>query len=97
MTTLVVTLFVSSQLLQGVQAGGCYDDEDYRYYGDHWKDCEWIADNDRCDRVKDGHHVGKEYCPYSCGYCFVDHCYDDHDFRYMKIDYKVCVEQLKQR
>jgi hypothetical protein len=68
-----------------VSAGTCVDDDDYRYYGDHWKDCSWIADHDRCERVKNGKHVGKEYCPYSCGYCNVpspSQCDDDDDYRY---------------
>jgi hypothetical protein len=99
-TKRLATLFAASVLILhiiGVQSGECYDNKDYRYYGDHWKDCGWIAKNDRCDRVKNGQHVGKEYCPYSCGYCSGggsdgDRCYDDLGFRYMKIDDQASVE-----
>eukprot|EP00536_Pseudo-nitzschia_multiseries_P010012 jgi/Psemu1/288837/fgenesh1_pg.293_\ len=55
-----------------VSAGDeCKDNESYRYYGDDWKDCNWIHDNNRCDRHdnKDDKHVGQFYCPKSCGLC----------------------------
>lgn len=51
----------------------CRDNSEYRYYGDEWKDCKWIYVNNRCHTVRDGKHVGTEFCPKSCG-----HCHDWH-------------------
>jgi len=47
----------------------CKDDNDFRYWGDDWKDCHWVLEYGKCESSADGKHVGKEYCPKSCGYC----------------------------
>ena len=37
------------------------------------QDCKWISENNRCHNVRDNKHVGKEFCPKSCGYCDIWH------------------------
>uniref|UniRef100_A0A7S4AQW4 ShKT domain-containing protein n=1 Tax=Pseudo-nitzschia australis TaxID=44445 RepID=A0A7S4AQW4_9STRA len=47
----------------------CYDDDDYRYDDDSWKDCKWIAENNMCNSHDKGIHIGKNKCRKTCGYC----------------------------
>eukprot|EP00537_Pseudo-nitzschia_pungens_P014295 CAMPEP_0172383816 /NCGR_PEP_ID=MMETSP1061-20121228/1626_1 /TAXON_ID=37318 /ORGANISM="Pseudo-nitzschia pungens, Strain cf. pungens" /LENGTH=551 /DNA_ID=CAMNT_0013112179 /DNA_START=144 /DNA_END=1799 /DNA_ORIENTATION=- len=47
----------------------CFDDEDYGYGGTFWKDCKWVARNNRCNSYDEGIHIGKNKCRKSCGYC----------------------------
>ena len=47
----------------------CYDDHNYRCHGDHYKDCNWIRDNHKCNEHDNGKHIGKTYCKRSCDYC----------------------------
>jgi len=53
---------------------GCFDNLYYQWKGNKGVDCVWIEANEWCDRVEnadDGStiHIGKQYCPESCGYC----------------------------
>ncbi|VEU33961.1 unnamed protein product [Pseudo-nitzschia multistriata] len=52
----------------------CSDNNYFTWYGQEGKNCTWIAENERCDRVRNDFNgttlvVGDHYCPESCGYC----------------------------
>eukprot|EP00751_Fragilariopsis_kerguelensis_P022079 CAMPEP_0170897126 /NCGR_PEP_ID=MMETSP0734-20130129/45238_1 /TAXON_ID=186038 /ORGANISM="Fragilariopsis kerguelensis, Strain L26-C5" /LENGTH=754 /DNA_ID=CAMNT_0011289567 /DNA_START=50 /DNA_END=2315 /DNA_ORIENTATION=+ len=32
----------------------CYDDDDYHFDEDNWKDCSWVAHNNYCNKIDDG-------------------------------------------
>lgn len=53
---------------------GCFDNPNFQWYGQEGHGCAWLAENNRCDRVRDSAngthvHIGRQYCPESCSYC----------------------------
>ncbi len=56
----------------------CADNRNYQWYGQKGVGCDWLASSGRCNSVRDAAgdssvHLGKHYCPKSCGYCQVNH------------------------
>eukprot|EP00536_Pseudo-nitzschia_multiseries_P001218 jgi/Psemu1/321974/estExt_fgenesh1_pg.C_150016 len=51
--------------------GNCFDDEHYHITGFSWKDCKWVAANNRCNSYDQGVHIGKNKCRKTCGYCHI--------------------------
>jgi len=81
----------------------CYDDIDYRYDGDFWKDCSWVSKNNRCDDYRNDVCVGDYYCPRSCGRCsstpcqgdlsLERYCYGENDVDDINVFFKNCNAQ----
>ena len=72
----------------------CADNPKYQWYGREGYRCDWLASSGRCDSERDAAgdssvHLGKRYCPKSCGYC-----QEKHDI--IPLELEVDVDLLEQ-
>lgn len=72
----------------------CADNQNYQWYGRKGVGCDWLASSGRCDSVRDAAgdssvHLGKRYCPKSCGYC-----QDTHDVDPFELEIDIDVLEL---